>query len=61
MLLERLCIRLTEVAPPKGGTTSTPEHENISVIIASGDMDTMSLIKGKKVRVYTLKKGIKDT
>lgn len=31
------------------------------VIIASGDMDTMQLIEGKKVRVFTLKKGIKDT
>ncbi len=31
------------------------------IIIASGDMDTMQLINGKKVRVYTLKKGINDT
>jgi DNA polymerase-1 len=31
------------------------------VIIASGDMDTMQLINDDKVRVYTLKKGIKDT
>jgi DNA polymerase-1 len=31
------------------------------VIIASGDMDTMQLIDGDHVRVYTLKKGIKDT
>ena len=33
----------------------------IEVIIASGDMDTMQLISGKDVLVYTLKKGIKDT
>jgi DNA polymerase-1 len=33
----------------------------IDVIIASGDMDTMQLIDDKKVRVYTLKKGINDT
>ena len=31
------------------------------VIIASGDMDTMQLIKGKQIKVFTLKKGIKDT
>src|SRR6185369_5427944 len=31
------------------------------VVIASGDMDTLQLISGEKVRVYTLKKGIKDT
>ena len=31
------------------------------IIIASGDMDTMQLIDDDRVRVYTLKKGIKDT
>ncbi len=31
------------------------------IIIASGDMDTMQLIDDKKVRVYTLKKGLNDT
>ncbi len=31
------------------------------VIIASGDMDTLQLVSGTRVRVYTLKKGIKDT
>ncbi len=36
-------------------------EKDISVVIASGDMDTMQLIDGEKVRVYTLKKGIKDT
>jgi DNA polymerase I len=35
--------------------------KNINVIIASGDMDTMQLVSGKKVQVYTLKKGINDT
>lgn len=35
--------------------------KDIDIIIASGDMDTMQLISGDKVRVYTLKKGIKDT
>ncbi len=31
------------------------------IIIASGDMDTMQLIEGDQVLVYTLKKGITDT
>jgi len=39
----------------------TKDMKDIEVIIASGDMDTLQLVKGTKVRVYTLKKGIKDT
>jgi DNA polymerase I-like protein with 3'-5' exonuclease and polymerase domains len=35
--------------------------EGLSVIIASGDMDTLQLVEGKKVQVFTLKKGITDT
>ncbi len=35
--------------------------KEVKIIIASGDMDTMQLIDGKKVQVYTLKKGINDT
>ncbi len=34
---------------------------DIDVVIASGDMDTLQLVDGKKVQVYTLKKGISDT
>lgn len=34
--------------------------DKIKVIIASGDMDTLQLVHGDDVRVYTLKKGIKD-
>lgn len=37
------------------------KEKDIEIVIASGDMDTMQLIDGNKVRVYTLKKGIKDT
>jgi DNA polymerase-1 len=37
------------------------KEKDIEIIIASGDMDTLQLVKGKKVKVYTLKKGIKDT
>ena len=37
------------------------KKENIEIIIASGDMDTLQLVKDKDVEVYTLKKGINDT
>ena len=37
------------------------KETEIDIIIASGDMDTMQLVNGNKVRVYTLKKGINDT
>jgi DNA polymerase-1 len=39
----------------------TKDDKNLEVIIASGDMDTMQLVSGDRVQVYTLKKGIKDT
>ncbi len=39
----------------------TKNEKNLDIIIASGDMDTMQLVSGDRVRVYTLKKGIKDT
>jgi len=35
--------------------------EKVEVVIASGDMDTLQLVDGTRVRVYTLKKGINDT
>lgn len=37
------------------------KQKGLEVVIASGDMDTLQLIDGKKVTVYTLRKGIKDT
>ncbi len=37
------------------------EHPEFEVIIASGDMDTMQCVVGKRVQVYTLKKGLNDT
>ncbi len=37
------------------------ENKDLDIIIASGDMDTLQLVVDDKVRVYTLKKGIKDT
>ncbi len=35
--------------------------EGLTIIIASGDMDTLQLVEKKKVQVFTLKKGITDT
>lgn len=37
------------------------KNEDVEIIIASGDMDTMQLVDGERVRVYTLKKGLNDT
>lgn len=35
--------------------------KDLEIIIASGDMDTLQLVSGEDVLVYTLKKGINDT
>ncbi|MEX0672592.1 MAG: DNA polymerase [Candidatus Paceibacterota bacterium] len=37
------------------------ERDDIDIVIASGDMDTMQLVDDKRVQVYTMKKGIQDT
>lgn len=39
----------------------TKKEKNLEIIIASGDMDTLQLVEGKRVRVFTLRKGINDT
>src|SRR3989344_3988594 len=39
----------------------TKDQEDLEVIIASGDMDTLQLIEGAKIKVFTLRKGINDT
>jgi DNA polymerase-1 len=39
----------------------TKKHKDVDTIIASGDMDTLQLVDGDKVCVYTLRKGINDT
>ncbi len=36
------------------------KNEDIDIIIASGDMDTLQLVNKKKVQVYTLKSGINN-
>ncbi|PIR69566.1 MAG: DNA polymerase I [Candidatus Niyogibacteria bacterium CG10_big_fil_rev_8_21_14_0_10_46_36] len=35
--------------------------KNLSIIIASGDLDALQLVDGARVQVYTLRKGIQDT
>lgn len=37
------------------------KREDIEVIIATGDLDTLQLVDNKKVQVYTLRQGITDT
>lgn len=39
----------------------TTSEKDLRVIIASGDMDTLQCVDKKRVQVFTLKKGIKDT
>ena len=39
----------------------TKKEKDLEAIIATGDMDTLQLVSGKRVRVYTLRKGITDT
>lgn len=37
------------------------QEKDVEVIIASGDMDTLQLVDGNTVQVFTIRKGIKDT
>jgi DNA polymerase-1 len=39
----------------------TKDEKDLDVVIASGDMDTLQCVDKKRVQVFTLKKGIKDT
>lgn len=39
----------------------TAGEKDLQVVIASGDMDTLQCVDKKRVQVFTLKKGIKDT
>ncbi len=45
----------------KNPSNSSGQAKNLDIVIASGDMDTMQLVDGKHVQVFTLKKGINDT
>ena len=37
------------------------KNNDVEIIIVSGDMDTLQLVEDPRVKVYTLKKGIKET
>lgn len=37
------------------------ERDDIEIIIASGDLDSLQLVSGTRVRVYTFRKGLNDT
>ncbi len=43
------------------GTLAEKYKKDYEIIIASGDLDMLQLVDDKKVRVFTLKRGIKDT
>ncbi|MBY0539590.1 hypothetical protein K2P56_04130 [Patescibacteria group bacterium] len=43
------------------GTIALKAKKDFDVVIASGDMDTLQLVDGEKVKVFTLRKGIQDT
>lgn len=40
---------------------NSSRYSDIDIIISSGDMDTLQLVSGERVRVFTLKKGLTDT
>lgn len=42
-------------------THQLQSRDDLDIIIASGDMDTLQLVDEGRVRVYTLKKGLNDT
>lgn len=44
-----------------GTITETLKKNDIDIVIASGDMDTLQLVDKTRVRVYTLRKGLTDT
>jgi DNA polymerase-1 len=41
-------------------TQSAKKEKDLQTIIATGDMDTLQLVDGKKVVVFTLRKGVND-
>ena len=53
--------KVKKISRRSGRDSGQSVGEDLNIVIASGDMDTLQLVNGDKVRVYTLKKGIKDT
>ena len=42
-------------------TRMASARSDLEVVIASGDLDTLQLVEGKRIQVYTLRKGLSDT
>lgn len=42
-------------------TEKLGQEENLKIIIVTGDLDALQLVKDKKIVVYTMKKGLSDT
>ena len=51
-ILGTIVEQMKKKGPPAGG---------LQIVIASGDMDTLQLVRNDEILVYTLKKGINDT
>ena len=41
--------------------TKAKSQKNLKIIIATGDLDALQLVDGKRVAVFTLRKGVSDT
>src|SRR3989344_5258601 len=39
----------------------TKDDKDLEIIIASGDLDTLQLVEGERIKVFTMRKGITDT
>ena len=37
------------------------KNDNLQIVITTGDLDTLQLVKGKKVVIFTLRRGVTDT
>ncbi len=44
-----------------GTIVEQTKNEDLEIIIASGDMDTLQLVEGERVTVFTLRRGMSDT
>lgn len=51
---------IVENLSAKGGFASGGKSQNLKIIIASGDLDTLQLVKNDDVVVYMLSKGVKE-
>ena len=64
-LLQKLAIPILDAPGYEAddilGTLASKLKDKYDIIIASGDLDMLQLVDDKKVRVFTLKRGVKDT